>query len=190
MVNSLIKKSTNPQSGFYNNNFEKLSRVLKEQESNKNNIIIIGVTYALIDFAKAFSCTLKNTIIIETGGAKGKRKEVLKEELHIILQKAFQLENIHSEYGMTELLSQAYSKEKGIFSPPNWMKVLIRDINDPLSIVANNKAGGVNIIDLANIDSCSFIATQDLGVKMDENKFKINGRFSNADVRGCNLLVQ
>ena len=190
MVNSLIKKSTNPQSGFYNNNFEKLSRVLKVQESNKNNIIIIGVTYALIDFAKAFPCPLKNTIIIETGGTKGNRKEVLKEELHIILQKAFQLETIHSEYGMTELLSQAYSKEKGIFSPPNWMKVLIRDINDPLSIVANNKAGGVNIIDLANIDSCSFIATQDLGIKIDENRFKINGRFSNADVRGCNLLVQ
>jgi hypothetical protein len=190
MVNSLIKKSTNLHSGFYNNNFEKLSSVLKAQESNNNNIIIIGVTYALGDFAKNFSCPLKNTIIIETGGTKGKRKELLKEELHIVLQKAFQLKHIHSEYGMTELLSQAYSKENGIFSPPNWMKVLIRDINDPFSILANNKSGGVNIIDLANIDSCSFIATQDLGIKIDDSRFKINGRFSNADIRGCNLLVE
>ena len=190
MVNSLIKKSTNNDSGFYNNNFEELSSVLRKQESNNNNVIIIGVTYALLDFAKNFSQPLKNTIIIETGGSKGKRKELLKEELHIILKKAFQLENIHSEYGMTELLSQAYSKEKGIFYPPNWMKVLIRDINDPLSILAHNKAGGVNIIDLATIHSCSFIATQDLGIKMDDDRFKINGRFSNADVRGCNLLVE
>jgi hypothetical protein len=190
MVNTLIKHSTNSYSGFYNNNFEKLSKVIKKQEINNNKIIIIGVTYALIDFAKDFSRPLKNTIIIETGGIKGKRKELLKEELHIILKKAFHLKNIHSEYGMTELLSQAYSKEKGIFSPPNWMKIIIRDINDPLTMLGHNKSGGVNIIDLANIHSCSFIATQDLGIKLDNNRFKINGRFTNADLRGCNLLVE
>ncbi|MBT7897086.1 MAG: acyl transferase [Flavobacteriales bacterium] len=190
MVNTLIMHSTNSYSGFYNNNFEKLSKVIKKQEINSNKIIIIGVTYALIDFAKDFSRPLKNTIIIETGGMKGKRKELLKEELHIILKKAFHLKNIHSEYGMTELLSQAYSKEKGIFSPPNWMKIIIRDINDPLTILGHNKAGGVNIIDLANIHSCSFIATLDLGIKLDNHRFKINGRFTNADLRGCNLLVE
>ena len=190
MVNTLIMHSTNSYSGFYNNNFEKLSKVIKKQEINSNKIIIIGVTYALIDFAKDFSRPLKNTIIIETGGMKGKRKELLKEELHIILKKAFHLKNIHSEYGMTELLSQAYSKEKGIFSPPNWMKIIIRDINDPLTILGHNKSGGVNIIDLANIHSCSFIATQDLGIKLDNHRFKINGRFTNADLRGCNLLVE
>ena len=190
MVNTLIMHSTNSYSGFYNNNFEKLSKVIKKQEIDSNKIIIIGVTYALIDFAKDFSRPLKNTIIIETGGMKGKRKELLKEELHIILKKAFHLKNIHSEYGMTELLSQAYSKEKGIFSPPNWMKIIIRDINDPLTILGHNKSGGVNIIDLANIHSCSFIATQDLGIKLDNDRFKINGRFTNADLRGCNLLVE
>ena len=121
---------------------------------------------------------------------KGKRKEMLKEELHKTLEDYFGLNNIHSEYGMTELLSQAYSKKNGIFHTPKWMNILIRDINDPLSILDFNKSGGVNIIDLANLNSCSFIATDDLGIKLNENEFKINGRLSNSDIRGCNLLIQ
>ena len=190
MVNTLIMHSTNSYSGFYNNNFEKLSKVIKKQEINSNKIIIIGVTYALIDFAKDFSRPLKNTIIIETGGMKGKRKELLKEEIHQLLQEAFITEKIHSEYGMTELLSQGYSKGENIFNFPSWMKILIRDVNDPLSIIGNNKTGGVNVIDLANIYSCPFIATQDLGKTFDNDSFTVLGRFDESDVRGCNLLVQ
>ena len=140
--------------------------------------------------AKEFSQKLEHTIIMETGGMKGKRKELLKEEIHAILKTAFTTKTIHSEYGMTELLSQAYSKGNGLFESPNWMKILIRDVNDPLSIIGNNKTGGINVIDLANIYSCPFIATQDLGRTFDDDSFSILGRFDNSDVRGCNLLLQ
>ena len=190
MINELIKISNNKHSGFYNNNFQKLDKTLKTLELNKTNTILIGVSYALLDFGKAYPQKLRNTIVIETGGMKGKRKEILKEELHKTLEDYFGLNNIHSEYGMTELLSQAYSKKNGIFHTPKWMNILIRDINDPLSILDINKLGGVNIIDLANLNSCSFIATDDLGIKLNENEFKINGRLSNSDIRGCNLLIQ
>ena len=190
MINELIKISNNEYSGFYNNNFQELDKTLKTLELNKTNTILIGVSYALLDFGKAYPQKLKNTIVIETGGMKGKRKEMLKEELHKTLEDYFGLNNIHSEYGMTELLSQAYSKKNGIFLTPKWMNILIRDINDPLSILDFNKSGGVNIIDLANLNSCSFIATDDLGLKLNENEFKINGRLSNSDIRGCNLLIQ
>ena len=127
---------------------------------------------------------------METGGMKGKRKEMLKEEVYKILKHSFVTENIHSEYGMTELLSQSYSKGNNIFKSPPWKKILIRDVNDPLSIIGNNKTGGINVIDLANIYSCPFIATQDLGRTFDNDSFSVLGRFDNSDVRGCNLMVQ
>ena len=190
MIEELIILSENKDSGFYNSDFLKISNTIKNREAKNQKTILIGVTYSLLDFAKDYKQNLNHTTIIETGGMKGKRKELLKEEIHNILKSSFDVKNIHSEYGMTELLSQAYSKKDGIFTTPNWMKVLVRDINDPITLLANNQTGGVNIIDLANINSCSFIATQDIGIKLGENKFKITGRFSNADVRGCNLLIQ
>ena len=190
MVDSLIKKSKNKHSKFYNNTIKELHFDLCALEKKEKNILLFGVTYALLDFAKQYPMKLKNTTIIETGGMKGKRKEISKEEMHEILKKAFKLKDIHSEYGMTELLSQAYSKKNNIFNSPNWMKILIRDINDPISIIGDNTAGGINIIDLANINSCPFIATQDLGISYNNNSFSVLGRLSNADLRGCNLLFE
>ena len=190
MVDELIRKSEHEKSGFYLNDYEGLAETIAELEKNKQKTILIGVSYALLDLAENFPQILEYTTIIETGGTKGKRKEFLKEELHKILKNSFGLQNIHSEYGMTELLSQSYSKGKGIFKSPPWKKVLIRDTNDPLSIIGENKTGGINIIDLANIYSCPFIATQDLGKTFDDNSFSFLGRFTNADVRGCNLMVQ
>ena len=190
MVDYLITKSKHPKSGFYLGNLNELSDTIKELESKGQKTILFGVTYALLDLAKEFPQKLEHTIIMETGGMKGKRKELLKEEIHAILKTAFTTKNIHSEYGMTELLSQAYSKGNGIFESTNWMKILIRDVNDPLSLIGNNKTGGINVIDLANIYSCPFIATQDLGGTFDDGSFTLLGRFSNADIRGCNLLIQ
>ena len=190
MVDDLITKSKHPKSGFYLGNLNELSDTIKELESKGQKTILFGVTYALLDLAKEFPQKLEHTIIMETGGMKGKRKELLKEEIHAILKTAFTTKNIHSEYGMTELLSQAYSKGNGIFESTNWMKILIRDVNDPLSLIGNNKTGGINVIDLVNIYSCPFIATQDLGRTFDDGSFTLLGRFSNADIRGCNLLIQ
>ena len=190
MVNSLIKMSKNKNSGFYNNDFKKLKTILEENENKKTKTIVLGVTYALLDFAKKYPIGLQNTTIIETGGMKGKRKELIKKEVHQILCSAFNLKNIHSEYGMTELLSQAYSPMEGVFQTPPWMKILIRDIYDPLSVTENKSSGAINIIDLANVFSCPFIATDDAGILISENKFKLNGRITNSDVRGCNLLVE
>ncbi|HIE74097.1 MAG TPA: acyl transferase, partial [Flavobacteriales bacterium] len=163
MVDDLITKSKHPKSGFYFDNLAELTDTITELEGKGQKIILFGVTYALLDLAEEFPQKLEHTIIMETGGMKGKRKELLKEEIHAILKTAFTTKDIHSEYGMTELLSQAYSKGNGLFESPNWMKIFIRDVNDPLSILENNKTGGINIIDLANIYSCPFIATQDLG---------------------------
>ena len=190
MVDDLIRKSKHPKSNFYLNNLSELSETIKELEYKGQKTILFGVTYALLDLAAQHPQQLKNTIIMETGGMKGKRKELLKEEIHQLLQEAFMTEKIHSEYGMTELLSQGYSKGENIFNFPSWMKILIRDVNDPLSIIGNNKTGGVNVIDLANIYSCPFIATQDLGKTFDNSSFTVLGRFDESDVRGCNLLVQ
>lgn len=189
MVDDLIKKSKHPQSNYYLNNYEELATTLKGLENKKQKTILFGVTYALLDLAEEFPQKLEHTIIMETGGMKGQRKELLKEEIHSILKHSFATENIHSEYGMTELLSQGYSKGNNIFKTPPWMKILTRDVNDPLSIISN-KTGGINVIDLANIYSCPFIATQDLGRTFDDGSFSVLGRFNNADVRGCNLLVQ
>jgi hypothetical protein len=190
MVDDLIQKSSHKKSGYYLDNYNELSDTIKKLEHKKQKTILFGVTYALLDFAKEFPQQLKNIIVMETGGMKGKRKEMLKEEVYKILKHCFVTQEIHSEYGMTELLSQSYSKGNNIFKSPPWKKILIRDVNDPLAIIGNNKTGGINIIDLANIYSCPFIATQDLGKKNNNNSFSVLGRFDNSDVRGCNLLVQ
>lgn len=190
MVDDLILKSTHNKSGFYLNNYQSLSNTLKELEKLGQKTILFGVSYALLDLAEQFPMKLENTIIIETGGTKGSRKEMIKEELHEKLKSAFSLKKIHSEYGMTELLSQSYSQGNGLFKTPPWKKVIIRDVNDPLSIIGCNKTGGINIIDLANLNSCPFIATQDLGKNYSNGTFEVLGRFDNSDVRGCNLLIE
>lgn len=189
MVKELMQQSGNPNSGWFLNEFEQLNEAILTLESKRQKTLLFGVTYALLDFAESFPITLKNTIIMETGGMKGNRKEMTKNEVHQFLRQNFQTKLIHSEYGMCELFSQAYSKENEIFQTPPWMKILIRDINDPLSLVPDRKSGGINVIDLANRDSCAFIATQDLGVLLPNGGFKILGRFDYSDVRGCNLLV-
>ena len=186
MCEDLIKRSKHPQSGFYLNNLDELSEIIKEDKPT----ILLGVTYALLDLAELGPFQLNNTIIMETGGMKGKRKEMLKDELHQTLSNAYGVDLIHSEYGMTELLSQAYSKGYGRFSTPHWMRVFCRDIEDPFSLSRNEKTGGLNIIDLANINSCAFIATQDLGRVFSDQSFEVLGRFEQSDIRGCNLLVQ
>ena len=189
MVNDLIQKSKSNESGFYLNNLEELSVQLTELEKKNKKILLIGVSFALLDLIEFKKLNLKNTIVMETGGMKGKRKELVKEELHKLLCKGFGVEKIHSEYGMTELLSQGYSKGNGIFKTPPWMKILTRDTEDALSILPKNRTGGINVIDLANINSCSFIATQDLGKIHQDGTFEILGRFDNSDIRGCNLMV-
>jgi phenylacetate-coenzyme A ligase PaaK-like adenylate-forming protein len=189
MVNDLIKKTKNSHSGFYLNNLNELIKKLKILDKNGQKVLLIGVSFALLDLVEKQQFQLKNTIIMETGGMKGRRKELIRADLHQKLCDGFGVKMIHSEYGMTELLSQAYSNGKGIFKTPNWMKILIRDTEDALTILPKYKTGGINVIDLANVNSCSFIATQDLGKCHDNNTFEILGRFDNSDIRGCNLLV-
>jgi phenylacetate-coenzyme A ligase PaaK-like adenylate-forming protein len=189
MVDDLIKQSKHPKSGYFLHNHEELKLTLDLLKKSNQKTILIGVTYALLDFIEQYTLDFPNLIVMETGGMKGKRKEMVREELHALLTSGFGVKNIHSEYGMTELLSQAYSFGKGIFKCPSWMKVLLRDPNDPLSLIQNNQTGGINIIDLANINSCSFIATQDLGRMHADESFEVIGRFDNADIRGCNLMV-
>jgi len=189
MVHDMISKSNHPESGFYLNNLSELKDRLISLDNIGKNILLIGVSFALLDFVETYKFNLKNTIVMETGGMKGKRKELVREELHAILKQGFGVKDIHSEYGMTELLSQAYSKGEGLFYCPNWMRILTRDTEDALGIQNEGKAGGINIIDLANINSCAFIATQDLGRVHEDNAFEIIGRFDNSDIRGCNLMV-
>jgi len=189
MVEDLIAKSNHPESGFYLHNYDDLICKLEELETSGQNVLLIGVTYALLDLIEKQSFHLKNTIIMETGGMKGKRKELIREELHQLLCNGFGVSSIHSEYGMTELLSQAYSFGNGLFECPPWMSVLIRDPEDALTYVSDGKTGGINVIDLANINSCSFIATQDLGKKYPNHSFEVLGRFDASDIRGCNLMV-
>ena len=189
MVDDLIKLTNNPHSGFYLHNHEELIEKLIALDNNGQNIILIGVTYALLDLIEKRKFNLKNAIIMETGGMKGKRKEMIREELHEQLCNGFGVNTIHSEYGMTELLSQAYSLGNGVFECPNWMQILVRDTEDALTYIENGKTGGINVIDLANLNSCSFIATQDLGKKYENNTFEVLGRFDNSDIRGCNLMV-
>tara|TARA_Y100001933_G_scaffold60569_1_gene60784 strand:- start:250 stop:1218 length:969 start_codon:yes stop_codon:yes gene_type:complete len=187
MVDALIKKSGSPSSQFIMNDIEEIKRVIAETKTCNKTLVIFGVAYSLLDLCDQ-GINLKNAIVIETGGMKGKRKELSKEGLHQKLHQDLQMSELYSEYGMTELLSQAYCKSDFIFETPPWMKIVIRDLYDPLSICAENKRGGINVIDLANIYSCSFIATEDSGLRI-ENTFQLKGRIERSDLRGCNLLV-
>ncbi len=189
MVDDLIKRTNNPESDFYLHNQEELIEKLIKLDTEGQNVILIGVTFALLDLIEYRKFLLKNTIVMETGGMKGKRKEMIREELHEQLCQGFGVSDIHSEYGMTELLSQAYSLGNGVFECPSWMQILIRETEDALTYVPDGKTGGINVIDLANINSCSFIATQDLGKKNPNNSFEVLGRFDTSDIRGCNLMV-
>ena len=191
MVKRLIEKSNCHLSGFYRENVNTLLSNIEASEAEKKKILLIGVSFALLDLAEKYSPDLAGVIVMETGGMKGRRREMTREELHSVLRQGFNVKSIHSEYGMTELLSQAYSKSDGIFFCPPWMKVLIRDPQDPVSIMKEpGKTGGINIIDLANIHSCSFIATDDLGKLHADNSFEVLGRFDSSDIRGCNLLFE
>lgn len=190
MVDALIRDSKHPDSGYFLHNHEELHQKLNQLKATGQKTILIGVTYALLDFIEQYQLDFPELVVMETGGMKGKRKEMVREELHGLLQTGFGVSDIHSEYGMTELLSQAYSKGEGIFACPPWMKIHLRDTNDPLTLLRNNRSGGINVIDLANLNSCSFIATQDLGRLFRDGSFEVLGRFDNADIRGCNLLVQ
>ncbi|MGV6860717.1 MAG: LuxE/PaaK family acyltransferase [Putridiphycobacter sp.] len=187
MVQKMIDLSIHQESGFFLNDFDKLESIINSKK-NDTKILLIGVSYALLDFAEQNHPDLSGCIVMETGGMKGRRKEMPKKDLHNVLKQGFNVSQIHSEYGMTELLSQAYAIDDGKFKTPRWMKILIREYNDPFTYT-NTKSGGINIIDLANIYSCAFIATQDLG-KIYPDYFEVLGRFDNSDIRGCNLLVQ
>ena len=189
MVDDLIRKSKQEESGFYLNNLEDLAKKLTQLNHQHKKVLLIGVSFALLDLIEKHQFRLTNTIIMETGGMKGRRKELIRNELHKLLSIGFGVEKIHSEYGMTELLSQAYSIGNGIFETPPWMKILTRDTEDALTIQSTGNTGGINVIDLANYNSCSFIATQDLGKTHHNNTFEIIGRFDNSDIRGCNLMV-
>jgi phenylacetate-coenzyme A ligase PaaK-like adenylate-forming protein len=189
MVEDLIQLSNHPESGFYLHDHGALIQKLIELDEGGQNVILIGVTFALLDLIEKHQFQLQNTIIMETGGMKGRRKEMIREELHQQLCAGFGVTAIHSEYGMTELLSQAYSLGEGVFECPSWIQILVRDTEDALTYIPQGKTGGINVIDLANINSCSFIATQDLGKKNPNNSFEVLGRFDNSDIRGCNLMV-
>ncbi|WP_091149672.1 LuxE/PaaK family acyltransferase [Mucilaginibacter pineti] len=189
MVEDLIAQSANAGSGFFLYNHDELFHELKKQQDTKKPTLLIGVTFGLLDFIENHNINFPELLVMETGGMKGRRKEMIREELHEILCEGFGVRAIHSEYGMTELLSQAYSLGNGIFECPPWMKIIIRDTNDPISTLQNGKTGGINVIDLANINSCSFIATQDLGKTFADGSFEVLGRFDQSDIRGCNLLI-
>jgi hypothetical protein len=188
MVNEMIKLSQHAHSGFYLYEHEKLAHVLQELEKQGQKTILIGVTFGLLDFAEKYPMPLQHTIVMETGGMKGRRREMTREEVHLLLTTAFQTQAIHSEYGMTELLSQAYSYGNGVFNCPPWMKVLIRQDDDPLDVRVSG-SGVINVIDLANLYSCSFIATDDVGTVMPDGSFEVLGRIDTSDIRGCNLLI-
>lgn len=188
MADYLIQKSKHPESGFYLYNFEELHHTLNRLKPTNTKIILLGVTFALLDFAEQFPMNLEDVIIMETGGMKGRRKEMIRAEVHQQLQDAFKVKHIHSEYGMTELLSQGYSKGDGIFFTPPWMRVLISDATDALQLLPENKSGLINVIDLANIHSCAFIQTSDIGKKNNAGGFEVLGRLDQSDVRGCSLM--
>lgn len=189
MAQNFIEESEHPDSGFYLNELKALGKKLRQLDAEGQPVLLIGVSFALLDLIEQEQFSLEHTIVMETGGMKGRRKELTRQELHARLCLGFGIDKIHSEYGMTELLSQAYSKGEGLFYCPRSMDILIREPEDPLHILKNNKNGGINVIDLANLYSCSFIATQDLGKKRDDGSFEVLGRFDHSDIRGCNLMV-
>jgi phenylacetate-coenzyme A ligase PaaK-like adenylate-forming protein len=189
MADHFVKKSKSEHSGFYLKNYSELIGKLQFLKNKKVKVIIIGVTFALLELAEQFKEDLSGMIIMETGGMKGRRKELTQYEVHEALKASFSVENVHTEYGMTELLSQAYSQKDGLLKLPTWSKVLLRDINDPFDFNSKRRTGGVNIIDLANIHSCAFIETKDIGELINQKEFKILGRMDNSEIRGCNLLI-
>ncbi|MDP3461692.1 MAG: acyltransferase [Bacteroidales bacterium] len=190
MVDQLMRQGGHPQNGFFLYDFDTLQSVLKQCQANAQKTMLIGVSYALLDFVEKHPLRFNDLIVVETGGMKGRRKEMVREELHSLLSGGFGVDNIHSEYGMTELLSQAYSAGEGKFRTPPWMKILIRDMNDPRGYMENGRIGGINVIDLANVYSCAFIATQDIGKMNNDGSFEVLGRFDNSDIRGCNLMIE
>lgn len=190
MMENLIQKSKNPLSGFYKSNAGEMLLNIERGKKEKRKVLLMGVTFALLDLAEQYFPDLSGVIVMETGGMKGRRKEITRGELHSVLTKKLNVSSIHSEYGMTELLSQAYSKGNGLFYCPPWMKIVLRDPQDPLSVITETGiTGGINIIDLANVHSCSFIATGDLGKLHEDGSFEVLGRFDSSDIRGCNLLI-
>lgn len=189
MVDAFIQKTNHPLSGFFLYNTQKLSEVLSLAAKENRSILLIGVSYALLDYIQEYKLEIPDLLVMETGGMKGKRKEMTKEQLHNQLKNGFGIRNIHSEYGMTELLSQAYSTQNGVFSPSATMHVCIREINDPMCIQSDGKIGAVNVVDLLNLDTCSFIATDDLGRRYANGQFSLHGRLDASDLRGCNLLL-
>lgn len=189
MADRFIRQSLDSDSGFYLNDLEALADVLKRKKQEGAKVLLLGVSFALWDLAEQFPQDLRGMIVMETGGMKGRRKEILRSDLHQIFKTAFNLENIHSEYGMTELFSQAYSRGEGVFQASQTMKILAREMEDPFSYARPGKTGGLNIIDLANLDSCAFIETQDLGRLHSDGSFEILGRFDRSEVRGCNLML-
>lgn len=194
MVNKLIVLSGDKDSGFYLDEYDKLASVIASREKNGKKTLLIGVSYALLDFADKFRFHLHYTTLIETGGMKGRRKEMIRADLHKRLQDSFQVKDIHAEYGMTELLSQAYSQSAGIFHCPPWMKVVLRDEEDPFALhiageICKPQTGAINVIDLANVHSCSFIATDDVGKLYPDGSFEVLGRMDGSDLRGCSLMV-
>lgn len=190
MADALIKESMHPESGFYLNDYDKLVATLQKLAEKNTPTLLLGVSFALLDVAEMLPKLAPNLLVVmETGGMKGRRKELVRQELHAILAQGFGVQKIHSEYGMTELLSQAYSQGDGLFFAPPWMRAVCRDTTDPLHLLPAGKTGGINIIDLANLNSCSFLATEDLGTVYADGSFSIIGRFDQAAIRGCNLMV-
>lgn len=189
MFDELIRRSGHPASGFYLHNVDELIDTIRKEQHRDQKILLLGVTYALLDLAETGERLGESVIVMETGGMKGRRKEMVKEEVHAILKAELGIAAVHSEYGMTELLSQAYSRADGLFECPPWMRVLVRDANDPFHYVTPGRGGGINVIDLANLYSCAFIETKDLGKLHEHNRFEILGRFDNSDLRGCNLMI-
>jgi hypothetical protein len=190
MMDQLMRLSDDPQGGFYNHNVPDLLSLIEHRKKGKRKILLIGVSFALLDLAEKYSPDLSGVIVMETGGMKGKRKEITRGELHSVLKNKFNVQAIHSEYGMTELLSQAYSARGGLFRCPPWMKILLREPQDPFSLITEpGRTGGLNIIDLANLNSCSFLSVSDLGRLHEDGSFEVLGRFDNSDIRGCNLLA-
>ena len=190
MTQGLIEKSGRTESGFFLNNYSELATLLENLKAKNEKVWLIGVSFALIDFSELKPLAWDNLIVVETGGMKGRKKEMIRQELHEIIQNNWPVNRVHSEYGMTELLSQAWMCDSGKFSCPPWMSIRIREVNDPFETGKVGMRGGINVIDLANLDSCSFIATQDLGIAWEDGLFDVVGRFDNSDIRGCNLLIQ
>lgn len=189
MTKGLMDASGNAENGFYLNNLSELKLKLEQLSKSKTKVWLIGVSFALLDLAELSPPTWPELVVIETGGMKGRRKELIRAELHALIRDTWNVEQIHSEYGMTELLSQAWMKKDNRFECPPWMKIQIRDASDPFTLLSENRNGGIQIIDLANIDSCSFISTSDLGKIYEDTSFEVLGRFDNSDIRGCNLLI-